>query len=345
VKIVIELSGENPELATAEAESVLRILGGSYGGPEGLRGYPRASVAANVPDDGCARQLAARLALSHRVLRWVATGDAASLIEAAVGAASVQPGPARFDWIEARPNSEATLLDSVANAYRGAGGTIRLRDPSRTFFLTREGPGRLGLLEVVARTGRRALRDRALPTMPFQRPVTLAPRLARAAANLAGIRAGDRVADPFLGTGSLLLEAGLLGAELYGSDLDATMVRGAARNLAEFGVSPTALSVADAADAVSSLPWGEVDAVLTDPPYGRASSTRGEATDRLLDRVLPIWADRVRRGGRLVVIGPGGGRSLPRPWLRKWSIPDRVHRSLTRVFEVWQRGSDEPASQ
>jgi hypothetical protein len=34
---------------------------------------------------------------------------------------------------------------------------------------------------------------------------------------------------------------------------------------------------------------------------------------------------------------PGGPDPLPAPWTRVVSIPDRVHRSLTREFRVYER--------
>ncbi|HUI38863.1 MAG TPA: DNA modification methylase, partial [Thermoplasmata archaeon] len=80
-----------------------------------------------------------------------------------------------------------------------------------------------------------------------------------------------------------------------------------------------------------------LDAVVTDPPYGRASGTHGERPELLVSRVLPRWAEKVRAGGRVVVVLPGGPDPLGPPWRRVYSIPDRVHRSLTREFRVFER--------
>lgn len=53
----------------------------------------------------------------------------------------------------------------------------------------------------------------------------LPPKLAQAMLNLAGVESGQRVLDPFCGTGVVLQEAALLGCEVYGSDLNEKMVR------------------------------------------------------------------------------------------------------------------------
>jgi tRNA (guanine10-N2)-dimethyltransferase len=164
------------------------------------------------------------------------------------------------------------------------------------------------------------------------------------AANLARVRTGDRVVDPFVGTGALLLEAALLGARVTGVDRDDEMVRGALRNFAQVGRPADAFTVGDAADAFPAPGGVGWDAVLTDPPYGRASGSGGEPPSELLRRVLPRWAERVRAGGAVVVVVPGGDDPLGEEWVRTVGVPDRVHRSLTREFRVYERRADVPAN-
>ncbi|MGA8543273.1 MAG: DNA methyltransferase, partial [Thermoplasmata archaeon] len=239
-----------------------------------------------------------------------------------------------------RPSSGGAdlVVLEAGRAYKSGGGRIDLVEPERQFWL---GAGRDGadrLFEEVASVDRRAASARRMPELPFQRPVSLAPRLARAAANLARVRAGDRVVDPFVGTGALIAEAGLLGARLFGIDQDAEMVRGALRNLAFLGVGAEELVVGDAATVEFVDREGAFDAVLTDPPYGRASSTGGATSAEVMERVLPRWADRVRPGGRLVVIVPAPVSPPGSDWHAVVRVPVRVHRSLTREFRVYERG-------
>ncbi|HTT35992.1 MAG TPA: hypothetical protein VMH78_09045, partial [Thermoplasmata archaeon] len=81
------------------------------------------------------------------------------------------------------------------------------------------------------------------------------------------------------------------------------------------------------------------DALVTDAPYGRSSSSGGEPPGALLARALSRWTSRVRPEGRIVVVVPGGDDPLPPPWRRSLSIPDRVHRSLTREFRLFRRAA------
>jgi hypothetical protein len=332
----VERSGENPDLAAAETAGVVRSLGGKVLRERTDR-LPERFVRVDLAGTGVALELARRLALAHRVLApWPESG-VDSLRARAATEARERPRPLSIDWLVPPGPAAAGLRAAVADAYVAAGGSIRPATAERRYYLWGdEGPG-LGLAELVARVDRTAYERRRMPRLPFQRPVSLPPRQARAAANLAGIGPGLRVADPFVGTGALLLEAGLLGARLFGSDRDAGMIRGALGNLAAVGLGAEALIVGDAAAAVDSLPWPEVDVVLTDPPYGRASSTGGEESGELIRRVLPRWADRTAAGGRIVLIGPAGPDPLPPPWVRTVSVPHRVHRSLTREFRVYER--------
>jgi SAM-dependent methyltransferase len=59
----------------------------------------------------------------------------------------------------------------------------------------------------------------------------LPPKLAQMLINLAGVTRGSALYDPFCGTGTVLIEAGLLGYTVLGSDLDPRMVAAAEANL------------------------------------------------------------------------------------------------------------------
>lgn len=72
----------------------------------------------------------------------------------------------------------------------------------------------------------------------------LPPKLAQIMVNLTGLSRG-RILDPFVGTGVVLQEAGLLGFSLYGSDITARMVDYTRQNLDHLGLTAD-LQTADA---------------------------------------------------------------------------------------------------
>jgi SAM-dependent methyltransferase len=60
----------------------------------------------------------------------------------------------------------------------------------------------------------------------------LPPKLAQTMLNLAQVKPGESVLDPFCGTGTVLQEAALLGCPIYGSDISERMVRYTRDNIA-----------------------------------------------------------------------------------------------------------------
>jgi SAM-dependent methyltransferase len=326
--VYIELSGESLELARAEATAATEALGGESAGT--VRGAE--TILEVFLDPSLARVLAGRLALARR-----------TLIPASLGPEGV-PAPSRSASAAVfrpfrRPSgggNDAGIL-RAARYWKTAGGTIDLERPDRRFWCLDRPVGAPLWLEEIAPVDRRAVSARRISALPFRRPVGLDPRLARASANLARARAGGRVLDPFVGTGALLAEAGLLGSEVVGIDRDPTMVQGALRNFHHLGVTASAMVVGDSGEVEFAGSEGPFDAVLSDLPYGRSSGTGGEETGTLARRVIPRWAERVRPGGRLVLVVPGGEDPVEPPWRRVRSIPVRVHRSLTREFRVYER--------
>lgn len=332
IELWIEPSGEAPELARAEAVAASEALGGraSTATRDGL-------IAIELPEPGLIDALAARIALARRCLVEV-RGDPSAvrrLEEEGESRAS-----AAIRRLGRSPGASDESVRDAGRRYVAGGGTIDLEHPDRRYWLARGPDGADTLYREVAAVDRADSAARRMPLLPFQRPVSLPPRLARAAANLARIRPGDRVVDPFLGTGALLAEAALLGARAYGIDRDPTMVRGALRNFAHLGVEAARFAEGDASEVDLDGVEGPFDALLTDPPYGRSSSTDGATAEEVVARVVPRWADRVRPGGRVVVIAPEGAPSLPAPWVARVAIAVRVHRSLTREFRAYERAGD-----
>ncbi len=105
------------------------------------------------------------------------------------------------------------------------------------------------------------------------------PRLARALVNISLVCPGERLLDPFSGTGGILLEASLVGAHATGSDIDPCMVSGSREN-----VPGADLVRAD----TGALPFRDasIDAVVTDLPYGQSSSIIAGSLEGLYSSAL-----------------------------------------------------------
>ncbi len=128
---------------------------------------------------------------------------------------------------------------------------------------------------------RALLRNREPGKKTFFHPSMMNSTLARVMCNLAGIRVGDIVLDPFCGGGGILCEASHIGASVIGIDMSWKLLVGAIRNLREIGVKYSIIQ----GDA-QHLPIKSVNRIVTDPPYGRASSTRGGIAIKLVESLL-----------------------------------------------------------
>jgi tRNA (guanine10-N2)-dimethyltransferase len=190
----------------------------------------------------------------------------------------------------------------------------------------------------LASRDRGAFFQRRSPLRPFFVPSAIHPKIARVLVNLSRARPGGEFFDPFCGTGGLLLEAAEIGCIPVGFDIDMSMLAGSQQNLTHFEV-PFYGSLADARNP--PIRSACLDAIATDPPYGRSSSTKGAAISRLIQASLVSFAEILKSGGFLCL-------ALPLEYYREDMIPSdnfsikemhtmRIHRSLRRHIVVLER--------
>ena len=141
------------------------------------------------------------------------------------------------------------------------------------------------------------------------------------------------VLDPFCGTGGLLLEAVSIGLRPIGLDRDRRMILGFRASLR--GAGDGALGVADAGRL--PLRGASVHGIATDPPYGRAASTRGEPIASLYERTFRAFRDLLPPGAHAAVVLPNEAMiDLASEHLERIEAHAlRVHRSLVRHFCVF----------
>jgi 23S rRNA G2445 N2-methylase RlmL len=132
------------------------------------------------------------------------------------------------------------------------------------------------------------------------------PTIAAALARVGGVHANDVVWDPFTGSGSELIERGLLGpsAKLIGWDISPSAVATAARNARAAGIR---VELAQR-DSLAQPPPQGVTLLVTNPPLGRRQLP-GTDLDELVDRVLRQAALCLAPGGRVAWISPRPTRS------------------------------------
>ncbi|SEG02116.1 N2-methylguanosine tRNA methyltransferase [Halobellus limi] len=280
------------------------------------------------------------LAYTRHVSELVGRADATVSDAAAVlTAASID----RTGSVAVRARNVRSTADaSTAEAERELGGvlvdrgfSVDLDDPDHELRVCfSEDVCLLGwaVAERDAAFGSRTPTDR-----PFFQPGSMAPMDARAYVNLAaGPSLPDAtVLDPMCGTGGLLIEAGLVGARVVGSDAQWKMTRGAAENLDHY--LPDSRWDVVRGDA-TELPFADdvADAVVFDAPYGRQSKIAGH---ELADLVGGALAEAARVAPACVLVADRSWESLAEDagWTVRERFERRVHGSLVRHVHVLER--------
>ncbi len=147
--------------------------------------------------------------------------------------------------------------------------------------------------------------------------IAMSPRLARTLVNLADLRPGQTLLDPFCGSGTILIEARGKSLRCLGLDSRSARVQQARENLrwSVGGVSDRGYDIrkGDAREASRLLRGTRVDAIVTEPlllpkldarPRTQtAKAMVGEAAEVYND-ALASMADSIGPDGRIVVVVP-----------------------------------------
>jgi tRNA (guanine10-N2)-dimethyltransferase len=217
---------------------------------------------------------------------------------------------------------------------RRTGAQVNLENP-QTFIRTLLSDDEVLVGDRVSNISKKHFFDLKPHKRPFFYPGSMHPKLARCMVNLTRVKRGESLLDPFCGTGGILIEAGIIGTRVIGSDLDYKMVEGTKENLIHCGITDFQIFRADA----RNLPLDEpVDAVATDPPYGISASTGGEKSQDLYKQSMVSIARIIKEDGRVCMATPhyldiqevleGTNFEV----IEQHHI--RMHKSLTRVISV-----------
>ncbi|MDD1677447.1 MAG: THUMP domain-containing protein [Methanomicrobiales archaeon] len=317
--ILFELSGEHPTLPRAELACIGRVID---------HRNQVAVAEVEVPET------IARLALTHRASRYLGecNADVQSLIDlirdlgiAPSGTFAVRVklvhGPSTD--LPPRQELERMIGDRIT-------GIVNLQAPDCEIrVVISEDRCYIGKLLVTLDRG--AFNYRTPLRRAFFHPGVMLPRTARALVNLSRVRPGQLLLDPFSGTGGILIEADLIGAQVVGGDADPYMVAGSRANVPAgefFLANATMLPVQDCC----------MDAVVTDLPYGQSSSITARSMESLYTESLAEIRRVLAPDRFAVVVTHQDIRPIVEQVLSIAQFhPQRVHKSLTRHILLLRR--------
>jgi len=162
-----------------------------------------------------------------------------------------------------------------------------------------------------------SMRQRGIRRPVPHSDIALSPRLARTLVNIADLRAGQTVLDPFCGSGTILIEAYAKSLRCLGLDSRASRVQEARENLrwSAGGVAERGYDIrkGDARELHRMLRGTKVDAIVTEPvllprldarPKTSTAQAMIEESANVYNDALASMAESIHPDGRIVVVVP-----------------------------------------
>jgi tRNA (guanine10-N2)-dimethyltransferase len=189
----------------------------------------------------------------------------------------------------------------------------------------------------ISEIDRTQFEERKVQHRPFFSPISLHPKVARALVNLTSIKRNQILLDPFCGTGGILLEAGLMGIKVIGSDVEEKMIEGCKKTLDFYKIKNNKLFCSDVGEIQNYIDM--VDSIATDLPYGKSTTTKGEKMEKLYERAFESMSNLLKKDGK-AVIGVSNKDLIPlgqKYFYLEKKYDFKIHRSLTRYFVVYKK--------
>ncbi len=321
-----ELSGESKDMPLAEVKGCLSAETDSFEIISNGPGYVIASF-----DEKYLDSIADRIAMSHSIGRYLGEytpDDISDLANVELPEGSFAIRAKRFEGMMKDVDSQKLIRN--AGALLSKKNDVNLKEPDIVVRMQMCDKVHLYLEDKVTETD--LLEKRKVGERPFFSPISLHPRYARALINMAEVKRGQTVLDPFCGTGGIVIEAAEMGMKAIASDFDEDMIIGCQENLDFYGLKMHDFDVLDIGDIAERFP--EMDSICTDPPYGRSTKTGGERIDALYKRAGDVIPKCLKKGHKAGIV-------LPHPlqiegMTLQNMFEQRVHGSLTRHYHIFQ---------
>ena len=213
-------------------------------------------------------------------------------------------------------NSSHMEKEAGAIIKKKIGSKISLSDPSLTIYLIITDNKRyVGYADVL---------EYERPKKAIKYPTELDWKIGRCMVNLSLLKERNVLCDPFCGTGTILLEAESMGIHSIGIDFDYKMCEITRENLAVNRYSPRIIN--STYNYISKIK-DEIDAIVTDVPYGTAS--RSSVAPK---RIIQDFVSTVPKKMKLVMVYKKGMDVDELDKAKKYEI--YRHKSLTRVIAI-----------
>ncbi len=334
--LAFELSGEHTTLPISEVMACLELINADFK----IHLKLDSCLIIELKNDSRAvvETLSKRLAMTHHIIEVLGMGGAGEEeILGTIHNSSIDiegTYSVRVKCIKeySRMNTEE-MEQRIGGIFYRRGAHADLKNPQTQFrVLLTEDRSIFGIIR--GSIDRSAFESRKPHYKPFFYPGVLMPRVARALVNIA--KPEECMLDPFCGTGGILVEAGLLGINVIGGEVQRKLLLGSKMNLDHYNIDYT-LMYQDACNM--ALKDESIEAVVTDPPYGRSAAIKAESLGNLLVGSLREIHRVLKTGKRAVFISERTIEMIAEDaGFRVVEIHlQRVHKSLTRRISVLEK--------
>jgi tRNA (guanine10-N2)-dimethyltransferase len=310
---IYHLAGENLELAEAE-----------------LKGFLKSQDCNEIPlregriaETNSEPSQLKRLALTHEVSRKICEKNIADIEDLEIDYRPERSFAVRVEDLDDKRDKEE-IENVLGKLFSSSGNSVDLENPE-TIIKAYLIDGNVVIGELVESINRGLYDIRKNQHRPFSSPVSLDPVLARALINLSCVNPGEKVLDPFCGTGGILIEAGLCGSKVRGLDIKEEMCKGCITNLEEYGIINHGIRQGKISE-IDEIFEEESKKIITDLPYGKSSKQTEDAVESFLEfiesfdgKVVFVWNEKSIGG-----------------YTADFSV--YVHRSLSRHIYVVEGG-------
>jgi len=323
-----ELSGESADMPAAEAAKCIEAESGGSVLSRGP-GYITASFHEQYLD-----AIADRIALTHSIGKYIGAYDPSdidNISDVTLPEGTFAIRAKRFEGMMKDVDSQK-LINNIGKIL-SKHNDVNLKEPD--IVVKMQMCDKVHLFIEEKNIDRNIFETRKVSERPFFSPISLHPKYARTLINLTGVKKGDTILDPFCGTGGIIIEAAEMGMNVIASDFDEEMVLGCRENMEYYDLELYDYEVLDIDDICDR--FGDIDAVVTDPPYGRSTKTGGEDATKIHSRAIAAIPKVLRSDGRAGLILPyetsSGIMSL------EGVYKQHVHGSLSRFYHVFKKSS------
>ncbi|NJD78069.1 MAG: RNA methyltransferase [Candidatus Methanoperedens sp.] len=334
--LAFELSGEHKTIPVSEVLSCLEILNADFKVHLALDGCLVIDLISGA--GSLVEALSRRLAMTHHIIEVLGIGGPGEedILEVVKNVNIEFEGTysIRVKRVKEYSNINTEKMEQrIGGVFYRRGFIVNLENPEiKLRMLLTEDKSIFGI--VSGSINRSRFESRKPHYKPFFYPGVLMPRIALALVNLS--KPEKYLLDPFCGTGGILVEAGFIGLEAIGGDVQRKLLLGARMNLDYYNASYS-LMYQDACRM--ALHDESVDAVVTDPPYGRSAAIRAESLGNLLSGSLQEIYRVLKKDKRAVFISEREIEGIAED--AGFKVIEvhlhRVHKSLTRRICVLEK--------